>query len=102
MLVRLLTCSLLFTVLGCLMVGCSDDTRRITSPSTMIQSDSLSTSFGGMSNQSGNLGDDGYVLDPWNMDATDEDETSSNLDDPMNRFDNGGDVSDKPIDKGVL
>jgi hypothetical protein len=100
MLVRLLTCSLLLAVLGCLMVGCSDDTRRITSPSTMIQPEPLTTAFDGLNDQSGSLVDDGYVYDPWNMDA--DDESSSGLDDPMDRFDSDGDVSGKPIDKGVL
>ena len=98
---RLLTGSLLLAVLGCLMVGCSDDTQRITSPSTeSIQADPLSTSFDDLNDQSGSFVDDGYFYDPWNMDVTDEDVIASG-DDSADGSEGDEDVSDKPIDKGT-
>jgi hypothetical protein len=83
------------------MVGCSDDTHRITSPATsQAHPDPLSTSFDDLSGQSGGVVDDGYFYDPWNMDVTGDEEIAPS-DNPAGGSDSDDDVSDKPTDRGT-
>ncbi len=100
MFAKLFASSLLIAVLGCLMLGCSDDTRRVTSPGTVLQSDPLSTAIDGTNGQTDVASDTGYVYYPYDTAAANGDNWSA-LDDPRDRFNNDHDLSHKPQDHGI-
>ena len=95
MFAKLIACTLSLAVLGCLMLGCSDDTQRITSPGNAIQSNPLSTAIDGSNGQTEAVVDTGYVYYPYDT-AVDEDWPDP--ENPMDRFNNDDSGSDKPID----
>ena len=98
MFAKLIACSLSLAVLGCLMLGCSDDIQRVTSPGSAIQSDPLSTGIDGSLGQTETVTDTGYVYYPYDTTLADDGEDWSDYEDPMDRFNNDDNGSNKPID----
>ena len=98
MLAKLIACSLSLVLLGCLLLGCSDDTRRVTSKGTILASDPLSTSVDESDGQSTTVNDTGYVFYPYDTTSVDIGDTWPDTDDPMDRFSNDDHGSGKEID----
>jgi hypothetical protein len=95
MFVKLLGLTLAIMVLGCLLMGCSDDTQRVTSRGTSIVANPLATGIDDSNVEDGTFPYDTYLL--WDTAVVDEG-TGSGTTNPGNRFDTGHD-SGKPIDR---
>jgi hypothetical protein len=96
MFVKLLGLTLSIMVLGCLLMGCSEDTQRVTSRGTTIVANPLATDIDNANGETGVFPYDTYLL--WDTAVVDEGSGTGTTTDPMDRFDTGHD-SGKPIDR---